>query len=258
MAKILIKKLVKSYPSINQSNKKVLVLNDINLEINEGEFITFFGPNGCGKTTLLKVLSGVEPFDSGSISIDSKSPKEARTGLIFQNYSDSLMPWLNCKKNILFPYSLKKRKREIDDAEKRLKKLLAELKIELPLKNYLYQMSGGQQQLVAILRTLIYQPDVILMDEPFSSLDYQTRSFMQNTLLEIWHRENPTVLFISHDIEEAIFLADRLVLLSPHPATVRKVKTIPFERPRNRDLFESKEFFSFKRECLLELKKEIR
>lgn len=150
-----------------------------------------------------------------------------------------------------------KRKHEIDKAEERLAQLLSELKIELPVKNYPYQLSGGQQQLVAILRTLIYQPDVILMDEPFSSLDYQTRSFMQMTLLDIWQRDKPTILFISHDIEEAIFLADRLVLLSALPATVREVRTIPFGRPRTRDLFESDEFFHVKRECLLAMKKEV-
>ncbi|MBV6506575.1 MAG: Aliphatic sulfonates import ATP-binding protein SsuB [Syntrophorhabdaceae bacterium] len=257
MAKIQIQHLTKSYPPLNSDDKDVLVLNKISLTIVEGEFVTFFGPNGCGKTTLLKVLAGVEPYDSGMVSIDSKSPQEAKTGLIFQNYSDSLMPWLSCRDNILFPYSLKKRKHEITEAKERLANLLSELKIELPLKNYPYQISGGQQQLIAILRTLIYRPDVILMDEPFSSLDYRTRSFMQRILLDIWHREKPTIAFISHDIEEAIFLADRLVLLGSLPTTIREVKAIPFERPRNRDLFESDEFFHIKRECLQAIKREI-
>ncbi|MEK6321994.1 MAG: ABC transporter ATP-binding protein [Acidobacteriota bacterium] len=256
MAKIQIQHLVKSYPA-NQAGERVLILNDISLTIAEGELVTFFGPNGSGKTTLLKVIAGVEPYDSGNVSIDSKSPQEAKTGLIFQNYSDSLMPWLNCRDNILFSYSLRKRKHKISEARERLMKLLSDLDIHLPLKNYPYQMSGGQQQLVAILRTLIYQPDVILMDEPFSALDYQTRSFMQMTLLDIWGREKPTILFISHDIEEAIFLADRLVLMSALPATVKEVKPIPFKRPRTRDLFESEDFFQIKRECLHTIQEEI-
>ncbi len=109
MAKILIKNLVKSYPALKNGNPRVLVLNGISLDIKEGEFVTFFGPNGCGKTTLLKVLAGVEPFDSGNVAIDSKTPVEAKTGLIFQNYNDSLMPWLTCRGNILFPFSFKKR-----------------------------------------------------------------------------------------------------------------------------------------------------
>lgn len=254
---IQIQNLIKSYPPLDQDEERVVVLDKISLTIAEGEFITFFGPNGSGKTTLLKVLAGIEPYDSGVVSIGSKEPREAKTGLIFQNYSDSLMPWLSCWDNILFPYSLKRRKREIGDAQERLTKLLSELNIELPVKNYPYQLSGGQQQLTAILRTLIYRPDVILMDEPFSSLDYQTRSFMQGILLDIWHREKLTILFISHDIEEAIFLADRLVLLGSLPATVREVKTIPFERPRAHNLFETDGFFHIKRECLHSIKKEI-
>jgi NitT/TauT family transport system ATP-binding protein len=257
MARIQIEHLVKTYPSISNDRDRVLILNNINLNIAEGQFITFFGPNGCGKTTLLKVIAGVEIFDSGSVSIDSKTPQDAKTGLIFQNYNDSLMPWLSCANNILFPYNLKKRRHEIGEAKKRLLKLLSELNIKLPLNNYPYQLSGGQQQLVSILRTLIYEPDVILMDEPFSSLDYQTRSFMQMTLLDIWHRDKPTILFISHDIEEAIFLADRLVLLGPLPATVKEVKTIPFGRPRARELFDADEFFHIKRQCLHLIREEM-
>lgn len=250
MAKIQINHLSKYYPAMNHGNKRVPILNDICLEISEGEFITFFGPNGCGKTTLLTILAGIEPYEDGSVSIDSKSPQEAKTGLIFQNYGDSLMPWLDCRHNILFSYSLKKRKQDLSQAETRLNSLLAELNIELPLNNYPYQLSGGQQQLVAILRTLIYQPDVILMDEPFSALDFQTRLFMQKILLDLWQRESPTVLFISHDIEEAIFLADRLVLLSPLPGSISEIKKIPFARPRRWELFESDEFFHIKKDCL--------
>src|SRR6266436_2415591 len=220
MARIHIQHLMKSYPSAAGTGM-VSVLNDINLDAASGEFITFFGPNGCGKSTLLKVVAGIEPYDSGHVSIDTKSPEEAKTGLVFQNYSDSLMPWLNSHDNILFPYSLKKRKPRALEAGDRLSKLLKDLEIDLPQGNYPYQLSGGQQQLVAILRTLIYKPDVILMDEPFSSLDYQTRSFMQMTLLDIWQHEKPTILFVSHDIEEAIFLADKLVLLSALPASVK-------------------------------------
>jgi NitT/TauT family transport system ATP-binding protein len=249
MAKIQIKNLVKTYMHLD-SKTSLKVLDDITITVEEGELVTFFGPNGCGKTTLLKVVAGVEPFESGSVWIDSLSPQKAKTGLIFQNYADSLMPWLNGRDNILFPYHLKKRKSQANEAEERLDKLLSDLSIDLPLSNYPYQMSGGQQQLVSILRTLIYQPDVILMDEPFSALDYQTRASMQMTLLDAWQLEERTILFISHDIEEAIFLADRLVLLGPLPTTIREVRNIPFERPRKRDLLESEDFFHIKTDCL--------
>lgn len=107
MAKIQIRHMIKSYPSLNQNGERILVLNNISLTVDEGEFVTFFGPNGCGKTTLLKVLAGIEAYDSGTVLIDSKTPQDAKTGLIFQNYSDSLMPWLSCWDNILFSYGLK-------------------------------------------------------------------------------------------------------------------------------------------------------
>jgi len=250
MAKITIQNVVKSYPAQNHDRELVRVLDAFTLDVAESEFITFFGPNGCGKTTLLKVIAGVEPFDSGTVLIDSMTPDQAKTGLIFQNFSDSLMPWLNGWDNVLFAYTLQKRKHEIAQARDRLTRLLTDLGITLPLENYPYQMSGGQQQFVAILRTLIYQPDVILMDEPFSALDHKTRAFMQSTLLDIWQHEKPTVLFVSHDIEEAIFLADRLALLAPLPTTVAATKTIPFPRPRKRDVLETDDFFHLKRECL--------
>ena len=226
------------------------MLNDICLDIKAGEFVTFFGPNGCGKTTLLKVLAGIELPDSGTVLIDSKSPVEAKTGLIFQNYHDSLMPWLTCEQNILFSYSLRKRRAQAEDAHRRLRALLDDLNLHLPLGNYPYELSGGQQQLTAILRTLIYEPDVILMDEPFSALDFQTRAFMQQTLLEIWHRERPTILFVSHEIDEALFLADRLVLLTPLPATITQIIEVPFPRPRLNSVLEDDDFFHLKRTCL--------
>jgi NitT/TauT family transport system ATP-binding protein len=255
MSSIHIRDLVKSY-STEQAGKIVSVLGGINLSVNDGEFITFFGPNGSGKTTLLKIIAGIEPYNGGEILIDSKSPLQARTGLIFQNYSDSLMPWLNCEDNILFAYSLEKRKHERIDAYNRLVDILTHHHISLPLKNYPYQLSGGQQQLVAILRTLIYRPDVILMDEPFSALDYQTRRFMQSTLLDIWHKERTTILFVSHDIEEAIFLADRLVLLTRLPARIQEIKDIHLPRPRSAELLESGSFFQLKRDCLQALRGE--
>lgn len=251
MKKINIEHLKKTFPHPKNAIK-VSILNDISFQVKQGEFITIFGPNGCGKSTLLKIISGVESFDDGIVQINSKNPKEAKTGLVFQDYDDSLMPWLNCLDNILFPLRLKKRKRinKIEDAISWVKNLLSEIKFELPLNNYPYQLSGGQQQLTAILRSLIYKPDVILMDEPFSSLDFQTRLSMQEILLEIWDREKQTIIFVSHDIDEAMFLADRLILLTSLPAEIYKIIEIKFPRPRLIELYESEKFFKIKKECL--------
>jgi NitT/TauT family transport system ATP-binding protein len=250
MQKIIVQNLSKSFP-INGSKEVYLnVIDDVSLVVEPGEFVTFFGPNGCGKSTLVNILAGILDFDTGSISIDSKTPKEAKTGLVFQNFSDSLMPWLTCKQNILFPYSLKSRKREFFLAEKRLMELLDKLEIKLPLNHFIYQLSGGQRNLVAILRTLIYKPDVILFDEPFSALDYENRIRLQNSLLKLWQEEKTTILFISHDIEEAIFLANRLVILSHLPARVKKIIDIDFNYPRDHSLYETEEFFALKKNCL--------
>lgn len=257
MSNITIHNLIKSYPPINNYSGEILVLNNISIVINSGEFITVFGPNGCGKSTLLKVLSGIEPYDSGEVLIDNKTPKQAKTGLIFQDFSESLMPWLNCKQNILFPFTLKERKNDYVKAEQELKHLLKDLNIEIPLTSFPYQISGGQQKLIAIIRTLLYKPDVILLDEPFSSLDFQNRLLMQHVLLDIWYKNKITIIFVSHDIEEAIFLANRLVILSSLPASIAEIKIIPFEYPRNQELLEDESFFGFKKDCLKKFKEQI-
>jgi NitT/TauT family transport system ATP-binding protein len=258
MSAINIQGLRKSFSYNDNGTGAKVVLDGINLSIESGQFVTFFGPNGCGKTTFLKTLAGIEPYDEGVVHIDSKSPTEANTGIIFQNYGDSLMPWLTCMQNILFPFSLRARRKLLKGATNQLHQLLRDLRIELPLDNYAYQLSSGQQQLTAILRTLLYKPDVILMDEPFSALDFQTRRYMQNTLLDIWARHKPTILFVSHDPEEAIYLADRLVLFSKLPASVIVIHDVHFERPRSLDLLETQEFFELKRQCLRAINKEVR
>jgi NitT/TauT family transport system ATP-binding protein len=263
---IQIEKLSKSYPQPNGNQGRLTVLDDFSLDVAPSELVTFFGPNGCGKSTLLKVLAGVEPYDSGTLHVAGKSPEEAETGLIFQNYSSSLYPWLTAKQNMLFAFSLEERKHLKKTAGERLDHLIDDLGLRsmLPLQNYPYQLSGGQQQLVAILRTLLYDPKLILMDEPFSSLDYQTRALMQATLQDIWHQTKATILFVSHDIEEAILLGDRVILLTPMPARVYEVidlrsggvlsngtviDSAAFARPRGLDLLESEAFFRVKKNC---------
>lgn len=248
MARIQISNLKKSYRL--DDGGELPVISGLELTVGAGELVTLFGPNGCGKTTLLKIVAGVEGYDSGTVLVDNQTPREALTAMVFQNYSDSLMPWLTCWQNVMFPYELRVRREQKQDAESRLRELITSLDLSLPLDSYPYQLSGGQQQLVSILRTLVYQPAVILMDEPFSSLDMQTRMDMQLKLLQAWLHERQTIVFISHDLDEAIYLGDYLYLLAPRPMRVLVKKEVPFERPRGRSLLGSTEFFQFRNECL--------
>jgi len=247
MTKIEIKGLEKHYP---RNGSSLHVLSGINLKVDNGEFVALFGPNGCGKTTMLRIIAGMEPFEKGDILIGGKRPTESRIGFVFQNYSDSLFPWLSCRDNIMFPYMLKSGIGRAEMAEQELDSLLSSLKIYLPQESFPYQLSGGQQQMASILRTIIYKPDVILMDEPFSSLAHEIRLFMQEVLLRAWHREKPTILFVSHDIEEALLLANRVVFLGGQPARILNVIEVPFNHPRDRSLLKSRKFFDIRKRCL--------
>jgi len=243
------------YKSFGNSENKIEILKDITFEVFKGEFITIFGPNGCGKTTLLNIASGLLQPDSGEVKIDTYSPQNVKIGFIFQNYSDSLFPWRKAIDNAAFPLELngmsvsERRKKVIQKAE--------ELGIEIPWDNYPYQMSGGEQQLVAILRALLYEPQVLIMDEPFGALDYTTRFQMENKLLNIWEKSKITVLFVSHDLDEAIYLSDRLILLSKRPARIKKIIDNPLPRPRTPEVFEDKRFFQIKTEALKIFKEEV-
>ena len=240
-----VKNVYKSYRTNSSKNKGLEVLNNVNLKINKGEFVTFFGPNGCGKTTLLYAIGGLLSIDKGIVSINRMAPSETKIGFIFQNYDDSLLPWKNAKDNIMFPliiHGINKREREI-----RFSKLIDELKINIPLDQYPYQLSGGQKQLCAIARAIIYEPDILLMDEPFASLDYQVRLSLQDTLLAIWGKYKLTILFVSHEIEEAIYLADKILMLNTKPTHIRKVLENNLAYPRNQAIKHSKEFIHIKK-----------
>ena len=226
----------------------IRVLDDISFETKPGEFITIFGPNGSGKTTLLNILADIESPEGGSIRISGKAPSQASIGFVFQNYHESLFPWKTVYENIVFPLEISGKK---DDAAKKLIEHLLRRTGLTPVKHrYIYELSGGQKQLVSICRAIMIRPDLLLLDEPFSALDYSTTREMELELLDMWHEQPVTTLFVSHDIDEAIFLADRMLILSPRPATIKSILTIPLPRPRTLDLFTDARFIAIKRAAL--------
>jgi NitT/TauT family transport system ATP-binding protein len=253
MSKLAVEALRKSFCTKGTSaNVELGVLAGISFTVKDGEFITFFGPNGCGKTTLLNIISGILPPDAGTVRIDNKDVSDARIGYIFQNYVESLFPWSRAIGNMSLP--LKLRGMPPAERQSRVRDLLGHLRISLPLDSYPYELSGGQKQLVAIVRALLFDPDLLVMDEPFSALDHETRFSMQSKIQDVWTDRQLTILFVSHEIDEAIFLADKLFLLTKRPAMIRRVFEIALPRPRTHDMLESEEFFELKRAVLREFR----
>lgn len=213
---ITIKNLHKSFLNSTINN----LFEGFNFQINDGDFIAIFGSNGIGKTTLLRIVAGLEKFQSGEIQINGKILHKAKIGYIPQDCSKSLLPWYTVKENIILPLSLAgKNAREIQIIFEEMKDKFS---IQLPWGDYPYNLSGGQQQMVVIYRSIINDPDILLMDEPFSFLDLQTSLEMQEKLLEICQKKKLTTLFVSHRIEEGLYLSNRILILKGRPATIMK------------------------------------
>ena len=206
-------------------------LNDINLQTHRREFLCIVGPSGCGKTTLVRILAGLEEKNSGQVLLQGKAVTEPGSdrGMVFQGYT--LFPWLTVKKNVMFGLEVNGRGK--DEAERQALQWLQLIGLERFADAYPNQLSGGMKQRVAIVRALANQPRILLMDEPFGALDAQTRCRMQAHLLEIWRKIDITIVFITHDLDEAIFLADRILVLSAHPGEVRELIEVPVPRPRS-------------------------
>lgn len=226
-----IEQVSKSY--ISQGGKNdLLVIKEINLEIKENEFVCVVGPSGCGKSTLLRMMAGLEASSSGRIlyrgNLHNKPIMEV--GMVFQNYS--LMPWLNVEDNIglglKFKTLAKKEKQEIVD------EYLKIIGLESFRKSFPYELSGGMQQRVAIARSLANDPDVVLMDEPFGALDAYTRIQLQKELLRIWENHKKTIVFVTHSVDEAIYLADRIIMMSKNKGAIAKDIRVDIPRIRER------------------------
>jgi NitT/TauT family transport system ATP-binding protein len=235
---------------------KAVIYDNFDLDIPRGELISVFGPNGCGKSTLINIVAGLIPADAGQILFDGMLLNEIKFGYVFQNYREALFPWLRAFDNIAYPLKMM----QVAPAERRARteKLVAHLGIKLDLNLYPYQMSGGQQQLVSIMRALIVEPEILFLDEPFSALDYEMTLFMREQLQRIFMETGTTTVLVSHDLEEAVFLADRVLLLSRHPARVADFAPVAAARPRTDATLSDPEFVRTKAHCLELFQREVR
>jgi NitT/TauT family transport system ATP-binding protein len=246
-SKITVRNVSRSFPSAN--GEIVHALAGINLEIEDaysregrdiGEFRVLLGPSGCGKSTLLRLIAGLDRADTGEVLVNEQpvhGPGKDR-GMVFQKYTS--FPWLTVAGNIAYGLKIN----GVPDGKR--KETVAQLVQEVGLSGfenaYPETLSGGMQQRVAIARTLALRPAVILMDEPFGALDAQTRGEMQQLLLKVWDESASTILFVTHDVEEAVYLADRIFIMSAHPGTIIEDVQVPFDRPRELSLKERNEF----------------
>jgi ABC-type nitrate/sulfonate/bicarbonate transport system ATPase subunit len=228
--KLHIDRLTKRY-WLERTGNEVLALEDVSLEVEEGEFLAIVGPSGCGKTSLINIVAGLLPYEEGTVSIDGQRVAGPGTdrAVVFQHAS--LLPWRTIAGNVRFGMEMQKR---FDRAtiERRAEHFLKLVGLEGFDKHFPGELSGGMQQRVNLARALASDPVVLLMDEPFAALDAQTREFMQSELLKIWSKARKTVLFITHQINEAVYLADRVAVLSARPGRLKAVFEIPFARPR--------------------------
>ncbi|HEX7055533.1 MAG TPA: ABC transporter ATP-binding protein [Burkholderiales bacterium] len=212
----------------------VLAITDCSLQVRRHEFVSLIGPSGCGKTTLLKLLAGIESATRGRVLYKGQPVSGVNTEVGFVPQDSSLFPWLTLQENV--EYALRMRQVPKRERAEQAAKWIKIARLTGFEQSYPYQLSGGMQKRGSIIRTLIYNPEVLLMDEPFGPLDAQTRMFLQQELLEMWSAEKSTVLFVTHDLQEAVALSDRVVLFSHSPGTTMRVFDIPLSRPR--DVFE--------------------
>jgi NitT/TauT family transport system ATP-binding protein len=216
-----------------QQNKQLfLALNDVSLNIVEGEFICLLGSSGCGKTTLLNAIAGFEKASAGSIKIDGKEVKKpnAQHTFLFQNYG--LLPWRTVQSNV--ELGLENRKISKDERQKISDKYINLVGLDNFKKSHPSHLSGGMQQRVAIARALAVDPKILFLDEPFGALDVITRANMQDEIVRIWQTYKKTVIFVTHDIDEAVYLADRVVIMKPNPERIKAIVSVNLGRGRNR------------------------
>ena len=227
-----------------------------NLDIPKAKIVSVFGPNGCGKSTLINMIAGLVPIDSGEILFDGKSLAETKIGYVFQTYREALFPWMRTIDNIAYPLLLeRKSKNEVD---RRMEELVASFDVKFDLKRYPYELSGGQQQTASIMRALAPKPEVVFLDEPFSALDFEMTLFIREKLQEVFLQSGTTMLLVSHDLEEAVYLADQVLLLTKRPTKIAEILHYGDARPRTVATLSEPSFIATKKRSLEIFQREVR
>lgn len=235
---IELRNVTKSYRTMQEED--LLALQDVSFEVGKSEFVSVVGASGCGKTTLLKIIAGLIPHSSGEVRIGGSSVKGPRKDIGFVFQQPVLLPWRTVLENTLLPIEVMGLPRE--EYRKRALDILDRVGLSGFSDKYPFELSGGMQQRVAITRALVYDPDVLLLDEPFGALDAMTRESLNLELLRIWSDHRKTVLFVTHSISEAIFLSDRVVALTPRPGRLADVVEVDLPRPRRLDVIQTEAF----------------
>ncbi len=226
----------------------VPVYDGFALDVKRGDILAVFGPNGCGKSTLINMAAGLLPADDGEILYDGRVVQEVRIGYVFQNYREALFPWRRAVDNIRYPLRRMGLKRA--EIERRVEALVADFRVRFDLNSYPYALSGGQQQLVSIMRSLAVEPEVLFLDEPFSALDYETTLSLRTLLQQVLKARRTTTILVSHDLEESIVLADRILMLTRRPTMVADDIAVTLPWPRDAATLSTPEFVAIKARCL--------
>lgn len=240
---------------VPRTGQKLVAVEDFNLKCERGEFITVVGPSGCGKSTMLMILAGLEQATKGRVLIDGKQVKGPGNdrAVVFQEFA--LLPWRTVLDNVAFGMEFRRIPRnERYDIARRYIEMVGLAGFE---NHYPNQLSGGMRQRVGIARALAVNPDILLMDEPFGALDAQTREVMGGELLKIWDKEKKTVIFITHDIDEAIYLADRICVMTARPGRVKEIVEVDFGRPRDMEIRNSVRFIEYRKHIWSLLQDEV-
>lgn len=238
----------------NTRNGEMVALDHVSLDIKENEFITVVGPSGCGKSTLLNIIAGLLSPSSGKVYCNGKEVVGTGTdrGVVFQQYA--LFPWLSVKKNVMFALEMRGIKKQ--EAEKEAMKYLEMVDLVKFANHYPKELSGGMKQRVAIARAYAANPEVLLMDEPFGALDAQTRTQLQSELIATWEREQKTCFFITHDVDEAIMLGQKVIIMSARPGRIKEIVDVNIPHPRTQETKMSPEFLELKNRIWAEVYKE--